>query len=132
MITINPGEVSRAAEGRSFQALLEDAVESYGRHEYRKAHVLCMAAALIADFDSPEMDWALSCAGLALEVAALLSRPDPDLEPAVLPPVVLDPGIPVYRQREDGGWDGPILGEAPPGSSWVRAGSPLHRDLRRG
>lgn len=122
-ITIHAGEVAEAADGRSYAELAESASAAVETSDYRTAHVLCMAAALVASTDS-ELDAALTGAGWALERAAVY-QPDPlPHVPEVrgmLPPTVLDWSVPVYRVDSRGRHvAGPLYGPAPAGASWTR------------
>lgn len=125
-ITIHPGEATAAAEGRTYQQLAMLASAALDAGDYRHAHVLCMAGALVATSRAEE-DEALSGAGWALD-RALVYQPDPAPAvpevPAPQQPVLLDWSVPVYRVAADGTWTGPLYGPAPTGASWVRHGPP--------
>jgi hypothetical protein len=125
-ITIHAGEASAAAEGRTFQQLAELADDAQARGDYRAAHVLCMAGALVATSRAEE-DEAIAGASWALD-RALVYQPDPlppvPEAPAVQQPVLLDWSIPVYRVDAQGRHvAGPWYGDAPAGASWKRAGA---------
>ena len=118
IVTIQAGEISNAAAGRTYRELEVLAFEAYSVSNYRAAHIFCMAAALVAT-STAEEDAALEGAGEALAMATTY-QPDPlplvAEVPATIIPVVIDWGIPVYS----GNNPMPIYGAAPVGASWRR------------
>lgn len=126
-VTIHAGEATEAAQGRTFDQLAGLAWDAQARSDYRQAHVLCMAAALVAA-TSAELDEALEGAGWALE-RAMVYQPDPlptaPEAPAPVQPVLLGWEVPVYRVDAQGRHvSGPSWGAAPAGATWTRAGAP--------
>lgn len=103
-----------------YDNLMARACVAYDQRDFRAAQALSMAAAIVATSSADE-EVAINCAAHAMGAAAAM-QPDPNPEqPAVLPPVRLSRGVPVYRVSAGGTFSGAYYGEAPAGSSWTRA-----------
>ena len=117
-VTIQAGEISNAAAGRTYRELEVLAFEAHSSSDYRAAHIFCMAAALVAT-TTAEQNAAFEAANEAL-VLATTYQPDPlplvAEVPAIIIPVVLDWNIPVYSGHSSN----PSYGPAPVGASWRR------------
>jgi len=112
----DPDAIRTLAQGRTCPTLLADALSAMAACDYQQAHLLAMAAALVAASDA-SMDEALHVAGQALGCLHVMMQGRE--EPTPVQRVLLDPGIPVYTL----GNDRPNLyGPAPAGASWRRAG----------
>jgi hypothetical protein len=97
-----------------YDTLMARASDCYEQHDYLQAQMLSMAAALIAT-NSGDEEIAIHCAAHAMSAGNRISDPNPE-QPAVLAPVRLSRGVPVYGPSGCA-----YYGEAPAGASWVRA-----------
>jgi len=118
IVTIQAGEISNAATGRTYRELEVMAFEAHSSGDYRAAHIFCMAGALVAT-NSRDEESAFEAANEALVMAATF-QPDPlppvAETPAAIVPVVIGWNIPVYSGRSHF----PSYGPAPVGASWRR------------